>query len=76
MYRDYKDKVQFYYVYKSIQHPEINNYVTPFNLEEKLKHVAEASRLLKTEIPWICDSMENTVKLAFGPADRGAPPER
>lgn len=29
---------------------------------------------MKTEIPWICDSMDNTVKLAFGPEGRGAPP--
>lgn len=71
MYRDYQDKVNFFYVYKSVQHPEINNFVSAFTLEERLKHVAEAKRRFGSEIPWICDSMENVVKKAFGGAPNG-----
>lgn len=63
--------MQFYYVYKSVQHPEINNFVSAFTIEERLKHIAEAKRLLKTEIPWICDTMDNVVKKAFGEAPNG-----
>ncbi len=71
MYRDYRNNVQFYYVYKSVQHPEINNYLSAFTLEERLKHVAEAKRRFGSEIPWICDNMKNDVKHAFGSAPNG-----
>jgi hypothetical protein len=71
VYRDYNDKVNFFYVYKSVQHPEINNFVSAFTLEERLKHVGEAKRRFQTEIPWICDSMENSIKKAFGGAPNG-----
>ena len=71
MYHDYRDKVRFYYVYKHVQHPEINNFVSAFNLEERLRHVQEAKRRLKTEIPWICDDMDNSFKQAFGGAPNG-----
>ena len=71
MYRDYRNNVQFYYVYKSVQHPEINNYLSAFTLKERLKHVAEARRRLGSEIPWICDNMKNDVKHAFGSAPNG-----
>ena len=71
VYNDYKDKVQFYYVYKNVQHPEINNFVSAFDLNERLKHVQEAKRRLNTGIPWICDNMENSVKQAFGGTPNG-----
>lgn len=72
VFRDYRDKgVQFYYVYKSVQHPEINNFVSAFSITERLKHIAEAKRLMKTEIPWICDSMDNQIKSAFGGPPNG-----
>jgi hypothetical protein len=60
--------VQFFYVYKALAHPEHNGYVQPFNLEERLLHVKEAQRTLGSEIPWICDSMDNEVKHALGDA--------
>lgn len=60
--------MKFYYVYKSLAHPEWNNYVTPFNLEERLMHVAEAGRVLGSRIPWLCDTMDNELKHAFGNA--------
>lgn len=58
--------VQFLYVYKSLAHPEWNHYVTPFTLEERLMHVAEAERTLGSSIPWVVDSMDNDVKGLFG----------
>jgi len=60
VYRDYAPKgVQFYYVYKTLAHPETNRYVNPFSLEERLMHVREAKDSLGTEMPWLCDNMKN-----------------
>jgi uncharacterized membrane protein YgcG len=65
--RDYAPKgVQFYYIYKSLAHPENNGYVTPFSLEERLMHVAEAKRTLGSRIPWLCDTMDNQFKHELG----------
>ncbi|MFV2066463.1 MAG: hypothetical protein ACC645_05745 [Pirellulales bacterium] len=67
--RDYSVKgVKFYYIYKSLAHPEINGYVTPFTLEERLMHVAEAKKKIGSQINWICDSMSNDLKHALGDA--------
>ena len=72
VYRDYHPKdVQFFYVYKTVEHPEINNFVSAFTLDERLLHVAEAKKRLKTEIPFICDTMENGMKKSLGPAPNG-----
>ena len=72
MYRDYRNKdVQFFYVYKNVEHPEINGYISAFNIEERLKHIAIAKERFKSEIPWICDTMDNAVKIAFGSAPNG-----
>ena len=69
VYRDYSAKgVKFYYIYKALAHPETNGYVTPFTLEERLLHVKEAERTLGSEIPWICDTMENDLKHGLGDA--------
>jgi hypothetical protein len=51
-----------------LAHPETNGYVTPFTLEERLMHVKEAERTLGSEIPWICDTMENDLKHGLGDA--------
>jgi len=51
--------VDFYYVYKPLAHPEFNNYVVPFTMEERLMHVAEAKRRLGSSITWLADTMEN-----------------
>lgn len=65
--RDYAPKgVKFYYIYKALAHPETNGYITPFNLKERLMHVAEAKRTLGSRIEWICDSMDNDLKHALG----------
>ena len=65
--RDYAPRgVKFYYIYKALAHPETNGYITPFNLQERLMHVAEAKRTLGSRIQWICDSMDNDLKHALG----------
>ena len=56
----------FYYLYKALAHPELDGYVTPFTLEERLMHVAEAERTLGSEITWLADTMENDAKHALG----------
>lgn len=71
MYRDYRDEVNFFYVYKTVEHHGINGFVEPFTIEERLKHIAVAKERLRTEIPWLCDSMDNEVKKYFGKAPNG-----
>jgi len=67
--RDYEPLgVRFLYVYKALAHPELNGYVQPVTLEERLMHVAEAKRALGTEIIWLADNMENDLKHALGDA--------
>ncbi|MFQ5766910.1 MAG: hypothetical protein ACE5ID_02880 [Acidobacteriota bacterium] len=67
MERDYAPKgVKFYYIYKALAHPEYHHYVMPFTLKERLMHVREAKRTLGSEIPWVCDGMDNKVKHALG----------
>jgi hypothetical protein len=69
IYRDYAPQgVKFYYIYKALAHPETNGYVTPFTLEERLRHVEEARKTLGSQIPWICDGMDNRLKHALGNA--------
>ena len=58
--------LRFYYVYKALAHPELNDYITPFTLEERLMHIEEAKRTIGTEIPWLADNMDNTLKRALG----------
>ena len=65
--RDYTPQgVQFYYLYKQLAHPELDNYVDPYTLEERLMHVAQAERQLGSRIPWIADAMTNDLKHALG----------
>ena len=65
--RDYAPKgVQFYYLYKQLAHPELDSYVDPFTLEERLMHVRQAEVQLGSRIPWIADSMTNELKHALG----------
>lgn len=67
VYHDFESLgVNFYYVYKALAHPETNGYVAPFDLDERLQHIAEAKRTLRTEIPWICDTMDNDLKHNLG----------
>ena len=65
--RDYSPKgVQFYYVYKNLAHPEYNNYIAPFTLEERLLHVREAQRTLGSRIAWLSDGMSNDLSKSLG----------
>ena len=65
--RDYTPKgVQFYYLYKQLAHPELDHYVDPFTLEERLMHVRQAEVQLGSRIPWIADAMTNELKHALG----------
>lgn len=67
--RDYAPKgVKFYYIYKALAHPELNGYVTPYTLEERLLHVREARRTLGSSIPWLCDTLANDAKHGLGNA--------
>jgi hypothetical protein len=67
VYRDYAPQgVRFFYIYKALAHPELDGYVQPFTLEERLMHVKEAERTLGSEIPWISDTMTNDLKHALG----------
>ena len=70
--RDYSPKgVGFYYVYKALAHPGRNGYITPFTLEERLLHVAEAERTLGSRITWLADSMSNELRQALGSVPNG-----
>ena len=67
--RDYSPKgVQFFYVYKALAHPQLDNYVAPFTLEERLLHVKEAERRLGSRIPWLSDGIENDFMAKLGRA--------
>lgn len=69
MYRDYAPHgVKFYYIYKSLAHPEHNGYVSPVTQDERLMHVREAQRTLGSQIPWLCDTLANDLKHALGNA--------
>jgi hypothetical protein len=68
VYRDYAPQnVQFYFIYKSLAHPELEgDYVQPFTLEERLAHARQATTQLGASIPWLVDSMDNRLKHALG----------
>ena len=64
---DYEPKgVKFFYIYKPLAHPEFNNYISPFNIEERLMHVQEAKRRLGSSITWLADTMDNAYHEAMG----------
>lgn len=58
--------VQFFYVYKPLAHPELDNYVSPFTIEERLMHVAEAKRRLGSSVTWLADTISNDFHEAVG----------
>ena len=64
---DYAPKgVQFFYIYKPLAHPELNNYVSPFTIGERIMHVREAKRRLGSSITWLADTMDNVYHEAMG----------
>jgi len=58
--------VQFFYIYKPLAHPELDSYISPFSLEERLMHVAEAKRRLGTSVAWLADTMDNVLYAVMG----------
>ena len=68
IYRDYASKgVQFYFVYKTLAHPENDGYLNLLTLTERLMHIQEAKRTFKgATLPWLCDNMANDLKKALG----------
>jgi hypothetical protein len=64
---DYQPKgVEFFYIYKPLAHPEYDNYVSPFTIQERLMHVMEAKRRLGSSITWLSDTMDNDYHEAMG----------
>jgi hypothetical protein len=68
VYRDYGPQgVKFYFIYKSLAHPELEgSYVQPFTLEERLAHARQAGKQLGATIPWLVDPIDNRLKHALG----------
>ena len=67
--RDYASRgVKFFYIYKSLAHPENNGYVQPLTLQERLLHLKEAERTLGSKFTWLADNMENELKHKLGNA--------
>jgi len=68
VYRDYGPKnVKFFFVYKSLAHPELaGDYVQPFTLDERRAHARQAQRQLGATVPWLVDAMDNRLKHALG----------
>ncbi|MCZ6671658.1 MAG: EF-hand domain-containing protein [Verrucomicrobia bacterium] len=68
VYQDYKEleNVQFFYLYKTLAHPEYNGYIQPVTLKERLAHIVEAKRVLDTSLNWLCDGMDNAARHTLG----------
>jgi hypothetical protein len=67
VYRDYgPKKVQFYFVYKALAHPERNGILQPITLDERLVQAREATKRLGNTIPFLVDAMDNRLKHALG----------
>lgn len=65
--RDYsKNGVNFFYIYRYLSHPENHGYIQPFTLAERIRHIQRAKQLLHTQVPWLCDGIENEVVQALG----------
>ena len=58
--------MQFFYIYKPLAHPELDSYISPFSLDERLIHVAEAKRRLGTSVTWLADTMDNVLYALMG----------
>ena len=63
---DYGPKgVKFVYFYKSLRHPELDGHVEPQTIDERLLHVAAAKEKLATQVPWIADTMEDSIRVGL-----------
>lgn len=67
MQADYAPKgVQFFYFYKSLRHPELNGYVQAQNMNERLLQLEEARTKLGTKVPWIADTLDDSMRIGLG----------
>lgn len=68
VYQDYKGRgdVQFFYLYKTLAHPEYNGYIQAASIEERLQHIREARRVLDTSLRWLSDGMDNAMRHTLG----------
>lgn len=67
VYRDYAPrKVQFYFVYKALAHPERNGILQPITQEERLTHARIAAKRLGNTVPFLVDAIDNRLKRALG----------
>ena len=67
VYRDYASKkVQFYFVYKALAHPERSGILQPVTLEERLTQARAATKRLGNTIPFLVDAIDNRLKHALG----------
>ncbi|MCF7958336.1 MAG: hypothetical protein K9M57_07810 [Phycisphaerae bacterium] len=65
-YADYEKKgVQFFYFYKYLRHPELNGYVQAQNMAERLLQLAEARKKLGTKVPWIADTLDDSMRIGL-----------
>ncbi|CAH8282006.1 ribonuclease BN (tRNA processing enzyme) [Mariniflexile fucanivorans] len=63
---DYAPKdVQFFFVYKSLRHPELDGYVDAQNISERLLMIKEVKKKLGTKVPWIADAMDDNIRMAL-----------
>tara|TARA_R110002049_G_scaffold72490_7_gene187548 strand:- start:127260 stop:129368 length:2109 start_codon:yes stop_codon:yes gene_type:complete len=64
--RDFKDRgVDFYFLYQSLTHPENWGFVQPSSIEDRFAQVDHAKELLQTQIPWLTDPIDNSLKTYF-----------
>lgn len=64
--------VQTYFVFKSLRHPELDGYVEPQNISERLLMVEEIKELLGGKITWLVDGIENQMALELRSGSRSA----
>lgn len=63
---DYSPKgVRFFYFYKSLRHPELDGYVQAQNMRERLLQLAEARRLYGTKVPWLADTIGDSLRIGL-----------
>ncbi len=53
--------VETYFIYKSLRHPELDGYVEAQNLSERIMMVERIKEILKGDIPWLIDGMDNNI---------------
>lgn len=63
---DFSQKdIQFFYVFKSLRHPELDGFIEAQNLSERLLMVQEAKKRLGTKTPWLVDAMDDNIRIAL-----------